>query len=59
MQIIVAATKSSAEFLGAKDLGTLVRGKWADMVVLDANPLADLKNSRKISAVYIAGNKAN
>ena len=59
MQIITAATRSSAEFLGARDLGTLVAGKWADLVVLDANPLADLKNSRKIAAVYIAGNKAN
>jgi len=59
MQIITAATKSGAEFLGARDLGTLERGKWADLVVLDADPLSDLKNTRKISAVYIAGNKAN
>jgi len=59
MQIITAATRSGAEFLGARDLGTLERGKWADLVVLDADPLSDLKNTRKISAVYIAGNKAN
>jgi imidazolonepropionase-like amidohydrolase len=60
MQIITAATKSSAEFLGVtKDLGTLERGKWADMVVLAASPLADIKNSRRIDAVYVAGNKVN
>ena len=59
MQIITAATKSGAEFLGARDLGTLERGKWADLIVLGGNPIADLKNSRKIESVYIAGNKAN
>jgi imidazolonepropionase-like amidohydrolase len=57
MQIVVAATKSSAEFLGARDLGTLERGKWADLLVLGGDPLADLRNSRKIDAVYVAGNK--
>jgi imidazolonepropionase-like amidohydrolase len=57
MQIIVAATKSSAEFLGARDLGTVERGKWADLLVLSADPLADVRNSRKIDAVYVAGNK--
>jgi imidazolonepropionase-like amidohydrolase len=57
MQILVAATKSSAEFLGARDLGTIERGKWADLLVLDGDPIADLRNSRKIGAVYVAGNK--
>jgi imidazolonepropionase-like amidohydrolase len=57
MQIITAATKSSAEFLGARDLGTLERGKWADLIVLGGNPLSDLKNTRKIDSVFIAGNK--
>ncbi len=57
MQILVAATKSSAEFLGERDLGTVERGKWADLLVLDANPLTDLRNSRKINSVYVAGNK--
>jgi imidazolonepropionase-like amidohydrolase len=58
-QIITAATKSSAEFLGARDLGTLERGKWADLVVLGGNPLSDLKNTRKIDSVFIAGNKVD
>jgi imidazolonepropionase-like amidohydrolase len=57
MQILVAATKSSAEFLGARDLGTIERGKWADLLVLNGDPIADLRNSRKIGAVYVAGNK--
>jgi imidazolonepropionase-like amidohydrolase len=56
MQIIQAATKNSAEFLAAKDLGTIETGKWADLVVLNANPLADIKNTRTIHSVMIAGN---
>jgi imidazolonepropionase-like amidohydrolase len=57
MQVLVAATRQAAEFLGAKDLGTLERSKWADLVVLDRNPLDDIKNTRTIHAVYIAGNQ--
>ena len=54
-QAIAAATRRAATFLGATDLGTLEPTKWADFVVLDANPLTDIRNSRKIRAVYIAG----
>jgi imidazolonepropionase-like amidohydrolase len=57
MQVLTAATRNAAEFLGAKDLGTLERSKWADLIVLDRNPLDDIKNTRAISAVYIAGNR--
>lgn len=57
MQVLTAATKSGAEFLGATDLGTIESGKWADLLVLDANPLDDIKNSRQINSVYVAGNK--
>ena len=56
MQVIVAATKSGAEFLKATDLGTLQVGKWADLIVLARNPLDDIKNTRTITDVYIAGN---
>lgn len=57
MQAITAATRNAAEFLKAKDLGTLERGKWADLVVLDRDPLDDIKNTRSIDGVYIAGNR--
>ena len=58
-QAIVAATSSAAEFLHAKDLGTVEAGKWADLLVLDRNPLQDIKNTRAIHDVYIAGNRVH
>jgi imidazolonepropionase-like amidohydrolase len=58
-QVITAATKSGAEFLRAKDLGTLEQGKWADLIVLGANPAANIRNTRSIEAVYIAGNQVS
>jgi imidazolonepropionase-like amidohydrolase len=54
-QVLVAATKTSAEILGLDDLGTVTPGKSADFVVLDANPLDDITNSRKIAQVYVHG----
>jgi imidazolonepropionase-like amidohydrolase len=57
MQALVAATGSAAEFLRAKDLGTVEAGKWADLIVLQQDPLADIRNSRTIDSVYIAGAK--
>jgi imidazolonepropionase-like amidohydrolase len=55
MQVIVAATGSAARFLGSRDLGTLENGKWADLIVLDRNPLENIRNTRAIHSVYIAG----
>jgi len=55
MQVIVAATRNSAEFLRMADAGTLQAGKSADFIVLDANPLDDIWNSRRISAVVLRG----
>ena len=53
--VIVAATGTSAEFVGADDLGTVEAGKSADFLILDANPLDDITNTRAISAVYLGG----
>ena len=55
MQVIVAATRNGAEFLRMSDAGTLSAGKSADFIVLDANPLDDIKNTRKIASVYLRG----
>ena len=54
-QVLVAATKNAAAFLKLADRGTVERGKRADFVVLDANPLDDIRNTRRISAVYLEG----
>ena len=59
MQVIVAATGNAAQFLGTKELGILEAGRWADLVVLDRNPLQDIRNTRAINAVYIAGNRVH
>lgn len=54
-QVIVAATRNAAEILKLSDLGTVAAGKSADFIVLDANPLDDITNTRRIAAVYLRG----
>ena len=54
-QVIVAATKNGAEFLRMAATGTISNGAIADFLILDANPLDDITNSRKINAVYLSG----
>ena len=55
MQVLTSATKNGAEFLRMTDAGTIAVGKSADLLVLDANPLDAITNTRKISAVYLKG----
>jgi imidazolonepropionase-like amidohydrolase len=55
MQIIESATRDAAVYLDLEDLGTLTPGHWADFIVLDADPLIDIRNFRKIDAIFIGG----
>lgn len=54
-QVIVSATSRAAEFIGLADRGTLAEGKRADLLILDANPLDDIRNTRAIAKLYLAG----
>jgi imidazolonepropionase-like amidohydrolase len=54
-QGIVAATSRSAEYLHLNDTGSLKTGKRADFLVLDANPLDDIRNTRRISRMFVGG----
>lgn len=56
MEALQSATRNPAAFLGRLDsLGTIERGKIADFVLLDANPLEDIDNVQKINAVVFGG----
>jgi imidazolonepropionase-like amidohydrolase len=56
-QVIMAATKTAAEVVKLDQLGTLAAGKSADFIVLDANPLDNINNTRRIADVYLRGKK--
>jgi imidazolonepropionase-like amidohydrolase len=59
-EALQAATKNAAEALRiSQDFGTLVKGKRADLILLDADPLSDIRNTRKISKVWIGGREVN
>ena len=56
LQAIHAGTGSAARILGAeRDLGTIEVGKWADLILLDADPVADIHNTQKIWRVFQYG----
>jgi imidazolonepropionase-like amidohydrolase len=54
-QALVAATSRAAEYLHLEDRGSLVPGKRADFLVLDASPLDDIGNARRIARTFING----
>ncbi len=58
-EVITAATRNSAELLQLADVGTVEADKSADFIVLDANPLDDIMNTRRIAAVYLRGEKVD
>jgi imidazolonepropionase-like amidohydrolase len=58
-EVIVAATGNSAELMALDDVGTIEAGKSADFIVLDANPLEDITNTRAIDAVYLRGTEVD
>jgi imidazolonepropionase-like amidohydrolase len=56
LEALQTATWNPAKFMDAlSDMGTVEKGKWADLILLDANPLDDISNTRKIRAVVLAG----
>jgi imidazolonepropionase-like amidohydrolase len=57
-QVLASATRDAARCMKLDaEVGTLEANKWADFVVLTADPLADISNVKKIDAVYVAGNR--
>jgi imidazolonepropionase-like amidohydrolase len=56
-EVLMSATGGAARAMKVADIGTLEKGKWADIVVYDKNPLDDINNTKTIVAVYVAGNE--
>jgi imidazolonepropionase-like amidohydrolase len=56
-QILRSATGDAARAMGVQDIGTIAKGNWADFVVYDRDPLAEIRDTKTIRAVYVAGNE--
>ena len=56
LDAIKSATSDNARWLGDNNIGSIAAGKWADLLVLDKDPVADIHNTETIDSVYIAGN---
>ena len=59
MEVITMSTKTAAEILRLDQLGMVANGKSADFIVLDANPLDNISNVRRISKVYLRGQEVD
>jgi imidazolonepropionase-like amidohydrolase len=56
-QVLRSATGGAARCMGLEEVGTLTPGKWADFLVLEADPLGDIRNVRAIESVWIGGRR--
>jgi imidazolonepropionase-like amidohydrolase len=56
-QALRSATADAARAMGTPDVGQIVPGRWADLLVLEADPLVDIRNTRRIASVWVAGNR--
>ncbi len=56
-QVIRSATADAARAMQTPGVGQIAPGRWADLLVLDADPLADIHNTRRIASVWVAGNR--
>ena len=59
MQVLVAATSTPAAYLKLADEGALAAGKRANFIVLDANPLDDITNTRRIARIFVDGREVD
>ena len=58
-EAIISGTSAAADALGIGNFGSVAVGKAADFIVLDGNPLDDIRNTRRISQVYLRGKEVN
>src|SRR5262249_37929762 len=56
-QVLRSATGAAARAMRVDGIGAINKGAWADFVVLDRDPLTDIRNTRSIASVWIAGNQ--